>query len=72
MPRWPHRDRWYRVVVTNGVVYSIYDKQLKRELVYGPANRLLYTRDNHKTWEADPDAALGAKVTRRIYLAEDS
>ena len=64
-------NRWYRVVVTNGVIYSIYDKDLKRELIDGPANKFLYTRDNHKTWEANPDAALGAKVTRRVYLAED-
>lgn len=64
-------SRWYRVVVTNGVIYSIYDKDLKRELIDGPANRFLYTRDNHKTWEANPEAALGAKVTRRVFLAED-
>ena len=65
-------NRWYRVVVTNGVIYSIYDKELKRELIDGPANRFLYTRDNHKTWEVDPVAALGAEVSQRVYLAEDA
>ena len=63
---------WYRVVVTNGVIYSIYDKGLQRELIDGPANKFLYTRDNHKTWEANPEAALGAKVTRRVYLPDDA
>ena len=65
-------NRWYRVAVTNGVIYSIYDKELKRELIDGPANRFLYTRDNHKTWEVDPVAALGAEVSQRVYLAEDA
>jgi len=65
-------NRWYRVVVTNGVIYSIYDKELKRELLDGVANRFLYTRDNHKTWETDPETALGAKVTRRVFLVEDA
>jgi len=64
-------NRWYRVAVTNGVIYSIYDKELKRELIDGPANRFMYTRNNHKTWEAEPEKALGAKVTRRVYLAEN-
>lgn len=49
----------------------IYDKALKRELIDGPANKFLYTRNNHKTWESDPEAALGAKVTRRVYLPYD-
>ena len=65
-------NRWYRVVVTNGVIYSIYDKELRRELLDAPANRFLYTRDNHKTWEASPEAALGAQVTRRVYLPPDA
>ncbi len=65
-------NRWYRVVVTNGVIYSIYDKELKRELIDGPANKFLYTRDNHKTWESDPETALGAKVKRRVYLSDDA
>ena len=64
-------NQWYRVVVTNGVIYSIYDKEMKRELIDGPANRFLYTRDNHKTWEAEPETALGAEVTRRVYLCND-
>ncbi len=45
-----NENRWYRVAVTNGVIYSIYDKELARELIDGPANRFLYTRNNHKTW----------------------
>ena len=65
-------NRWYRVAVTNGVIYSIYDKDLKRELIDAPANRFLYTRDNHKTWETNPEAALGAKVSRRVSLPEDA
>ena len=65
-------NRWYRVAVTNDIIYSIYDKELKRELIDGPANRFLYTRDNHKTWESDPESALGAKVTRRVYLPDDA
>ena len=65
-------NRWYRVVVTNGVIYSIYDKDMKRELLDGSANRFLYTRNNHKTWEDSPEAALGAKVTRRVYLPDDA
>ena len=59
------------MAVTNGVIYSIYDKELKRELIDGPVNRFMYTRNNHKTWEAEPEKALGAKVTRRVYLAEN-
>ena len=64
-------NRWYRVTVTNGVIHSIYDKELGKELVDAPANRFLYTRDNHKTWEADAEKALGAKVTQRVFLAMD-
>ena len=64
-------NRWYRIAVTNGVIYSIYDKELARELIDGPANRFMYTRTNHKTWEPDPEKALGAKITRRVYLAEN-
>lgn len=64
-------NSWYRVAVTNGVIYSIYDKELERELIDGPANRFMYTRDNHKTWEANPEKALGAQVMRRVWLAAD-
>ena len=64
-------NEWYRLVVTNGVVYSLYDKELGRELLAAPANEFRYTRDNHKTWEKNPDAALGAEVTRSVWLAED-
>ena len=65
-------NRWYRVEAYNGEILSIFDKELGRELLSKPANRLLYTRDNHKTWEADPAAALGAKVTRRVFLPSDA
>jgi len=65
-------NRWYRVVVTNGTILSIYDKDLKRELLSAPANHFLYTRDNHKSWERDPEAALGAKVVRRVFLPSDA
>ena len=65
-------NRWYRVAVTNGVIHSIYDKELKRELLAGAANRFLYTRDNHKTWERDPVAALGAEVVQKAWLSKDA
>jgi len=59
---------WYRVRVNaKGEILSIYDKELKRELLSGPANRFLYTRDNHKTW--CDESLLGAKITRRVFLA---
>ena len=66
-----NENGWYRLVVTNGVVYSLFDKELGRELLSAPAHEFRYTRDNHKTWEKDPDAALGAEVTRRVWLATD-
>ena len=65
-------NRWYRVTVSGGEILSIFDKELNHELLSAPANRLLYTRDNHKTWESDPVAALGAKVTRRVSLPPDA
>ena len=72
-------NRWYRVAVTNGVIYSIYDKELGRELLEGPANEFRYTRDNHKTWEKDPAAALSgwrasppaSTMVQRVWLASD-
>ena len=64
---------WYRVAVTNGVLYSIYDKELGRELLEGPANEFRYTRDNHKTWTTGDEAmrALGAEMVQRVWLASD-
>ena len=66
-------NRWYRVAVTNGVLYSIYDKELGRELLEGPANEFRYTRDNHKTWTTGNKAehALGAEMVQRVWLASD-
>ena len=66
-------NRWYRVAVTNGVLYSIYDKELRRELLEGPANEFRYTRDNHKTWMAGDKAAhaLGAEMVQRVWLVSD-
>ena len=66
-------NRWYRVAVTNGVVYSIYDKELGRELLEGPANEFRYTRDNHKTWANGDEAArlLGAEMVQRVMLSEN-
>ena len=66
-------NRWYRVAVTNGVVYSIYDKELVRELLEGPANEFRYTRDNHKTWMRGDEAerALGAEVEQKVWLSQD-
>ena len=65
-------NRWYRVTVSGGEILSIFDKELDRELLSAQANRLLYTRDNHRTWESNPEAALCAEVTRRVYLCEDA
>ena len=63
-------NAWYRVKVNaKGEIESIFDKELGRELLDGAANRLLYTRDNHKTWS--DEKLLGAKITRRVYLAKD-
>ena len=66
-------NRWYRVAVTNGVVYSIYDKELQRELLEGPANEFRYTRDNHKTWKRGDEAAraLGAEMVQKVWLSQD-
>ena len=67
-------NEWYRVVATNGVLHSIYDKELGRELLEGPANEFRYTRDNHRTWERDPAAALtgdAAGMSQRAWLAAD-
>ena len=63
-------NEWYRVKVNaKGELVSVYDKELKRELLNGVANKFLYTRDNHKTWcEED---LLGAKITRRVFLSND-
>jgi len=64
-------NRFYRVVVNDrGEILSIYDKELGRELLRAPANRLLYTRDNHKTW--CDEELLGAKITRRVSLPADA
>jgi len=63
-------NAWYRIRLgIRGEIESLYDKELGRELLNGPANRLLYTRDNHRTW-AD-ESLLGAKITRRVFLARD-
>ena len=63
-------NAWYRVKVNaKGEIESIFDKELGRELLDGAANRFLYTRDNHKTWS--DEKLLGAKITRRVYLAKD-
>ena len=66
-------NRWYRVAVTNGVVYSIYDRELQRELLEGPANEFRYTRDNHKTWMRGDEAAraLGAEMVQKVWLSQD-
>ena len=58
---------FYRISVTdNGIITSIYDKELDRELLNGEANRFLYTQDNHKTW-CDP-ALLGAEFIQTVSL----
>ena len=63
-------NAFYRVAVNGrGEITSLYDKELKRELLEGTANRFLYTRDNHRTW-AD-ESALGATIVRRVFLPRD-
>ena len=58
---------FYRISVTeDGIITSIYDKELGRELLDGEANRLLYTRDNHRSW-SDP-ALLGAEIIQTVSL----
>ena len=61
-------NKWYRIAVTNGVIHSIYDKDIGRELLEGPANRLLYTRNRYRTFESDPAAALKGRVTQKVWL----
>ena len=59
-------NRWYRIRVNaKGEIESIYDKDLKRELLDAPANRLLYTHDGYRSW-SDP-SSLG-KVSSRVLL----
>lgn len=60
-------NAFYRVTVTeNGIITSIYDKELQRELLDGEANKLLYTQDNHQSW-ADP-SLLGAEIIQTVSL----
>ena len=62
---------YYRVSVTeDGVISSIFDKELNRELLDGEANKLLYTQDNHKTW-CDP-ALLGAEIIQTVSLDKNA
>lgn len=60
-------NRWYRIEVNErGEITSIYDKELKRELLDGVANRLLYTRDGYRTW-SDPET-LGGNIVQKVSL----
>ena len=62
-------NRWYKIEVDEkGEILSIYDKELKRELVKGAVNSFLYTRDNHRTWEQDAAKALGAALVQKVWL----
>lgn len=63
-------NRFYRITVTReGIITSIYDKELDRELINGEANKLLYTQDNHQTW-CNP-ALLGAEIVQTVSLAKN-
>ena len=65
-------SRWYLVKVNSkGEIESIYDKELGRELLNGVANKFMYTRDNHKTWEKDAAKALGAEIVQKVWLDPD-
>lgn len=51
-------NRFYKVTFSeNGPLDSVFDKTLGRELLTGKANELLYTRDNHKTFQTPEKAA---------------
>lgn len=63
-------NSWYRLVVTNGVIYSMFDKELGRELLAAPANRLLYTRDIYKTWSG-PETLRADSISSKVFLASD-
>ncbi len=61
---------YYRIAVTDdGIITSIYDKELGRELLNGEANKFLYTRDNHLNW-CDP-SLLGAEIIQNVSLAKN-
>ena len=63
-------NRFYRITVTKeGIITSIYDKELRRELLNGEANKLLYTQDNHHTW-CNPEL-LGAEIVQTVSLAKN-
>ena len=63
-------NEFYRVTVNaKGEIVSLVDKSLGRELLSAPANRFLYTRDNHRTWS--DEKLLGAKITRRVFLPQN-
>lgn len=62
---------FYRITVTtDGIITSIFDKELEYELLNGEANKFLYTRDNHKSW-SDP-ALLGAEITQTVSLDKNA
>lgn len=63
-------NRWYRVRLNAaGEIESIFDKELARELLAAPANRLIYSRDGNETFEGGE--ALDATITRRVALRGD-
>ena len=63
-------NQWYRIVVTNGVIYSIFDKDLNRELLSAPANTFHYTRDRYKTW-SDVSTLCASRISSTVTLASD-
>jgi len=63
-------NQWYRIVVTNGVIYSILDKDLNRELLSAPANTFHYTQDRYKTW-SDVSALRASRICSTVTLAPD-
>ena len=60
-------NQWYRIEVNErGEIVSIFDKDLKRELLEGAANQLFYTRDGYRTW-SDRET-LGGKIEQKVSL----
>ena len=56
--------------MTNGVIYSIFDKDLNRELLSAPANTFHYTQDRYKTW-SDVSALRASRISSTVTLASD-
>ena len=67
-------NRWYKITFApDGAMEQVYDKELKRDLFSAPANRFIYTNDNHKTFFTPgpaqftvTESTAGIKITARM------